>query len=66
MFLPPRILPCRKSSEGTDHYAIPDAGAKYLESANYEDEKDRFSIKIGVALLTGNTPTFLVRLQWIY
>jgi hypothetical protein len=50
----------------TEHYAVLDVGTKYLESANYEDEKDRFSIKIGVALLTGNTQTFLVRLQWIY
>ncbi len=41
------------------HYAVPDVGTKYLDSANYQDEKDRFA-------LTGNAQTFLACLQWIY
>ena len=44
--------------KGTEHYAVPDVGTKYLESANFQDEKDRFSIKIGLALLAGDYTTF--------
>jgi len=40
------------------HFALPDVGTKYLESANYEDTKDRFSLKFGLALLAGDYTTF--------
>lgn len=40
------------------HYAVPDVGAKQLESVNYQDADDRFSIKFGLALLAGDYTTF--------
>jgi phosphate-selective porin len=45
-------------SKDAEHYALPDVGTEYLESANYQDAKDRFSIKLGLALLAGDYTTF--------
>lgn len=45
-------------AKDAEHYALPDVGAKYLESASYQDAKDRFSIKFGLALLAGDYTTF--------
>ncbi len=45
-------------AKDAEHYALPDVGTKYLESANYQDAKDRFSIKFGLALLAGDYTTF--------
>jgi len=37
------------------HYAIPDAAAGWLERLRFDDHKDRFSIKPGLAILTDYT-----------
>jgi hypothetical protein len=39
-------------------YALPDVGTRHLESVNYQDAKDRFSIKFGLALLAGDYTSF--------
>ncbi len=40
------------------HFGVPDVGEDLLESANYADPRDRFSVKFGLALLAGDYTTF--------
>lgn len=39
-------------------YAIPDVGDRMLESMAHEDEHDRFSVKVGLALLAADYTSF--------
>ncbi len=40
------------------HYGWPDVYDKHLESVHVEDQKDRFSIKFGLAMLAGDYTSF--------